>query len=160
MSGKLKEKIKQTTDFADASEEAMLNLLTAADAVRAVIDRLCAAHNITAGQYNVLRILRGAGCNGHPRCEIAARMLERAPDITRLLDRLEKQELVWRACSIEDRRHSIARVSDKGLRLLDQMEAEVSRMRHEFAEKLSPVECVALIGICEKIYGEFDQASD
>ena len=90
MSNALKAKIKQRADFASPVVEGVLNVMVAADTIRTQMDRVFAAHGITQGQYNVLRILRGAGRAGHARCEIAGRMLEHAPDITRLVDRLEK----------------------------------------------------------------------
>ena len=152
MSSALKRRIKQTADFESPAVEAMLNLLVAADHVRAAIERVAAKFGITHSQYNVLRILRGAGTEGLPRCEIAARMLERAPDVTRLLDRLEKQELVLRERSAEDKRHSLARISVKGLQMLEEIEPEIAAETDLFGERLSFAECVALTSICEKIY--------
>src|ERR1041385_1053078 len=105
MSEILNRRIKQKSGFGSPVNEGILNLLIAADYVRTQQEKLCAAHGITAGQYNVLRILRGAGSEGHPRCEIAGRMVERAPDVTRLVDKLEKEGLVVRERSAEDRRH-------------------------------------------------------
>jgi DNA-binding MarR family transcriptional regulator len=154
MSNALKAKIKQRTDFDNPAGEAMLNLMAAADVFRAQMDRLFAAYEITSGQYNVLRILRGAGCEGHSRCEIAARMVERAPDITRLVDRLEKQELVFRERSDEDRRQSITRVSEKGLELLDRIEPDLSEFINKIAKKMSATEWIALTSLCEKVYTE------
>lgn len=154
MSDALKVKIKQRTDFNNPASEAVLNLMAAADAIRRQMDRFLATYEITMGQYNVLRILRGAGCDGHPRCEIAARMVERAPDITRLLDRLEKQKLVIRDRSDEDRRQSVARISQKGLDLLDQIEPELSEFNKRISQKLSLPEWIALTSLCEKIYAE------
>src|SRR5258706_15819589 len=90
------------------SEEALLNLLVAAGLVRARLDRACARFGMTNRQYNVLRILRGALPGGHPRHEIAVRMIERAPDVTRLIDRLQARGLVERARTARDRRQAIA----------------------------------------------------
>lgn len=152
MSNALKAKIKQRTDFDNPAGEAILNLMVAADTVRAQMDRFFAAYEITSGQYNVLRILRGAGCDGHPRCEIAARMVERAPDITRLVDRLEKQKLVIRDRSDEDRRQSVTRITEKGLDLLDRIEPEMSEFIGQTAQKMSVAEWIALTSLCEKVY--------
>lgn len=74
MSSALKAKIKQQSDFSSPVVEGILNLIVATDAIRTKIDRVFAAHGVTQGQYNVLRILRGAGPDGHPRHEIANRM--------------------------------------------------------------------------------------
>jgi len=122
----LKRRIKQTADFANPAQEAMLNLIVAADYVSVRLERACAEFGITRPQYNVLRILRGAHPGGHPRAEISARLLANAPDVTRLVDRLQAQGLVERDRVEEDRRLSVARITRKGLRLLDQMQHVVN----------------------------------
>ena len=160
MSNALKAKIKQRTDFDNPASEAVLNLMVAADIVKGELERIFAAHEITSGQYNVLRILRGAGCDGHPRCEIAARMIERAPDITRIVDRLENQKLVIRDRSDQDRRQSVARISQKGLELLDRIEPDLIKVNLQIAKKLSVAEWIALTSICEKIYAEHTEQTD
>ncbi len=160
MSNALKAKIKQRTDFDNPASEAVLNLMVAADIVKGELERIFAAHEITSGQYNVLRILRGAGCDGHPRCEIAARMIERAPDITRIVDRLENQKLVIRDRSDEDRRQSVARISQKGLEVLDRIEPDLIKVNLQIAKKLSVAEWIALTSICEKIYAEQTEQTD
>lgn len=152
MSENLKQRIKQSADFESPAVEAMLNLMVAADYLRSRINRICSEFGITNGQYNVLRILRGAGAEGHARCEIAARMLERAPDITRIVDRLEKQNLVMRDRSEEDRRQSVTRISEKGLELLAQIDPLMADGDRFLTYKLSLPECIALTSICEKIY--------
>lgn len=154
MTDKLKQRIKQTADFESPANEALLNLMVAADVVRKRVDRICARFGVTIGQYNVLRILRGVHPEGHPRCEISARMLEDAPDVTRLVDRLEKQKLVERDRSDEDRRHSLARITEKGLRLLDEMEQPMTEENELFANRLSDAESRKLTNICEKIYSD------
>jgi len=159
MSNALKAKIKQQVDFENPGIEAMLNLMVAADTVRTMSNRVLAVHEITGGQYNVLRILRGAGDAGHPRCEIAVRMIERAPDITRIIDRLEKQDLVIRDRADEDRRLSVTRISRKGLDLLERIEPELVKANHQFAKKLSAAEWIALTSLCEKIYAEQNETS-
>ena len=153
MSSALKAKIKQRADFDSPSSEAMLNLMVASDTLRKQMDRLFAGYEITSAQYNVLRILRGAESeDGHPRCEIAARMIERAPDLTRIIDRLEKQDLVERDRTVEDRRLSLTKISRKGLELLDRIEPELIKVNLQIAKKLSAAEWIALTTLCEKIY--------
>lgn len=154
MSDVLKKRIKQSSDFESPVNKAILNLMVATDYVRVISERICAEFNITPGQYNVLRILRGAGYAGHPRYEITERMVERAPDVTRLIDRLEKQDLVVRDCCSEDKRRSITRITGKGLKLLDEMQPKVDEMTADLSEKVSLPEWIALSGICEKIYKE------
>lgn len=150
----LKRRIKQTADFASPTEEAMLNLMVAADYVRARLDRVCAEFGVTHGQYNVLRILRGVHPEGHPRCEIVARMLEKAPDVTRLVDRLEAQGLVTRDRSEADRRLSVTRITPKGLELLGRMETPMAEINRHFGELVSRRDCRELSRICEGVYGE------
>ncbi len=149
----MKKRIKQER-FESAAQEALLNLLVVADFLHEKLDRVCAKHGITHGQYNVLRILRGVYPNGHPRCEISARLLERAPDVTRLVDRLEKEEFVQRDRSTEDRRLSITRITKKGIKLIDKMTPEIEEMSKSFSSKLSKQEMKTLSEICEAIYDE------
>ena len=134
--------------------EAVFNLVVAADHVRATTDKVCEAFGISASQYNVLRILRGVHPGGHPRCEIARRMLERAPDITRLIDRLEAQGLVERDRSQSDRRLSISRITQKGLALLTRMNPRIRDLNIYFSERISRRDRRELSRICEGIYGE------
>jgi DNA-binding MarR family transcriptional regulator len=148
----LKKRIKQER-FESAAQEAFLNLLIVADHLREKLDRVCAKHGITHGQYNVLRILRGVYPGGHPRCEISARLLERAPDVTRMVDRLEKEGLVERDRSTQDRRLSITRITKKGLRLVDRMSPQIGSMNEVF-RKFSKEELKVVSEICEKIYDE------
>ncbi len=150
----LKKRIKQTADFESPVEEALLNLMVAADHARGRLERACAGFGITPGQYNVLRILRGVHPSGHPRCEIAARLIEKAPDVTRLVNRLEAQGLVERDRSEEDRRLSLTRITKKGLRLLDAMNTAMEQANRYFSERISRQDCRELTRICEGIYTE------
>jgi DNA-binding MarR family transcriptional regulator len=152
----LKRRIRQEAGFASPSQEAMLNLMVAADHLRSLLDRVCEEFGITHGQYNVLRILSGVHPEGHPRCEIAARMLEKAPDVTRLVDRLEAQGLVERARSEADRRLSITRITGKGLALLEEMRPALEGVDRYFAERVSRRDARELSRICEGLYGEDD----
>ena len=154
MSEILKKRMKQTADFVSPVDEAAFNLMIAADYVQTKIDRFCAEFGITRGQYNVLRILRGAGAEGLARWDIAERMLERAPDVTRIIDRLEKQNLVLRERSSEDKRQSITQISEKGLELLIEIQPKVDETRDFLSKLLSLPEWIALSSLCEKIYDE------
>lgn len=95
-----------------------LKLMKASDLIQGAAQALFKQHDLSAPQYNVLRILRGAGVSGLNCHEISARMITRVPDITRLLDRLEDKDLVTRRRSTEDRRVVMANVTDQGLALL------------------------------------------
>src|SRR5271166_4927192 len=114
----LSRRLKQT-EFSSPGQEALLSVLVAAASLNEGMDRVFISHKITRAQYNVLRILRGIYPQGHPRCEIACRMIDRAPDITRLLDRLETRRLVRRTRGSEDQRQTVTYITAKGLKLLD-----------------------------------------
>jgi DNA-binding MarR family transcriptional regulator len=90
-------------------------------------ERMLKPHGITGTQYNVLRILRGAGPGGLCRNDVRDRMLTRMPDVTRLLDRMEESGLIDRTRETSDRRMVMTRITANGLRLLDELEDVVVR---------------------------------
>src|SRR6187549_2673367 len=98
----LKKWLKMTKEL-ELREEVDLNLRVAVTLLDERFDKIISPFKITPAQYNVLRILKGVYPEGHARCEIAIRMIERASDITRIIDRLEKQNLVVRDRTNEDR---------------------------------------------------------
>jgi DNA-binding MarR family transcriptional regulator len=153
MGDALKKRVQQES-FESPMQEALLNLLVTADYLREQMDRACAELDITPAQYNVLRILRGVYPEGHPRCDIARRMIERAPDVTRLVDRLEKRGLVERDRSAADRRLSLTRITPAGLELLDRLAPRLAALESHLAERLSLRDRRELSRICEGIYGE------
>ncbi|MBC7798139.1 MAG: MarR family transcriptional regulator [Pyrinomonadaceae bacterium] len=130
----------------------MLNLMVAADQVRYRLNNFCQTFGITSTQYNVLRILRGVYPSGHSRNEIALRMLERAPDVTRLLDRLEKTDFLQRDRSEKDKRFTVNKITDKGLDLLGEMDSYIEQTENFIGSEITQEECVKLSSICEKIY--------
>lgn len=148
----MKRRIKQER-FESAAQEAFLNMLIVADHLREKLDKVCSKYGITHGQYNVLRILRGVYPEGHPRCEISARLLERAPDVTRMVDRLEKEGYVERTRSVKDRRLSLTRITKKGLKLIDKLTPEIETMNSIFG-KFTKQELRVVSEICERIYDE------
>lgn len=140
------------SSFESCEQEAMLNLFVSANHLRRHLNTLLARFGITLTQYNVLRILKGVHPDGHPRCDIIARMLEPAPDVTRLLDRLEKHRLVERTGSRGDGRMSLARITPKGIRLLKEVHPQMNRFQEQAFGTLSEQECLELSKLCEKIY--------
>jgi DNA-binding MarR family transcriptional regulator len=149
----LRQRIQQER-FESPAHEAYLNVLVAADHLRSRFERVCSQYGISSSQYNVLRILRGIHPEGHSRCEIVRRMVERAPDVTRLIDRLEKRGLVERDRSERDRRLSISRITAAGLELLARIDPITEQMSQRFTEHLSERDCLELSRICECIYME------
>ncbi len=107
-----------------AEEAAFLELLRTCDLLSRGPAQVLKVEDLSATQYNVLRILRGAP-EGLPCGEIASRMITRDPDITRLLDRLEKRELISRCRETKDRRMVMARITPEGLKLLARLDAPV-----------------------------------
>ena len=157
MTEALSRRIKQP-EFSSPAQEALLSVMVAAAALNERMDRVCAGHKITRAQYNVLRILRGVYPGGHPRCEIACRMVDRAPDITRLLDRLEARKLVKRARGSEDRRKTVTLITAKGLKLLDAMQSTVDADLASILRRLSEEDCRELSRLCGLIFDSADSA--
>src|SRR5487761_592966 len=102
---------------ASSEEAAFLELLRTTDMLSRGLVRVLKPEKLSATQYNVLRILRGTP-QGLPCGEIAARMITRDPDVTRLLDRLEKRGLISRCRATKDRRTVMTRITREGLKLL------------------------------------------
>jgi DNA-binding MarR family transcriptional regulator len=105
-------------------EVAFLDLLRTTDMLSRGLVKVLKTEDLSSTQYNVLRILRGAP-DGLPCGEIASRMITRDPDVTRLLDRLEKRELIARSREAKDRRTVMARITREGLRLLARLDEPV-----------------------------------
>lgn len=149
----LKRRLKQKR-FQSPAHEATLNLMVAGAHVAGMIDAACSEFGISHQQYNILRILRGVHPEGYPCGEIGVRMLDRAPDITRRLDGLEKGGYVGRDRLPEDRRVVITRITDKGLALLEAMEPRIKGVHEAFKKRLSNAECLEMSRLCEKLYDE------
>ena len=121
------EEIQQTKPFRSRSQEAYLALLRTADDSKRYISRVLDSAGVTLQQYNVLRILRGAGKLGLCRHEVRDRMVTPVPDVTRLLDRLEDKGLVARERDGIDRRLVTARITEDGLTLLEKLDRPLAR---------------------------------
>jgi DNA-binding MarR family transcriptional regulator len=125
MTSDLRTELKQTRPFRSAREEAWLSIQRTAAVFEHAAETWLKPSGITATQYNVLRILRGAGATGLCRSEIRERMVRRVPDVTRLLDRLEEQGLIGRARGGTDRRYVTTRVTRAGLKVLADLDPAV-----------------------------------
>jgi DNA-binding MarR family transcriptional regulator len=112
-------------------ETVFQQILRTAEALLGPEVALLRAADLTFAQYNVLRILRGAGAGGLPCGEIAARMVNRDPDITRLLDRLEARGLVRRSRDARDRRVVVADITPTGLAVLKPLDGPVTRVHRD-----------------------------
>lgn len=128
MTGRLQREIQQRKPFPSLEEEAFLNLLRTANALSQGMATLLKPAELTPTQYNVLRILRGAGREGLPSGEVGERMVTRDPDVTRLLDRLEKRGLVKRWRDEADRRVVRAGITRAGLEVIAPLDEPVEQI--------------------------------
>ena len=153
---RLQRELRQRKPFSSPEQEAGLALLRTADLVRRRVARVVEPHGITVQQYNVLRILRGAGEAGIATLEIARRMIEQTPGITRLLDRLEAKHLVRRERCPKDRRRMLCWISPAGLKLLAQMDAPVARADGQTLHGLGKSKLGQLIALLDAVRGEVE----
>ena len=119
------DELKQTRPFATSEEEAIVSVLRSAAVIRRVLGQLIDPFGISPAQYNVLRILRGAGPEGLPTLAVRDRLVEEAPGITRLIDKLESATLVRRDRTGKDRRTVRCHITTAGLALLAKADAHV-----------------------------------
>ncbi|MDQ3697526.1 MAG: MarR family transcriptional regulator [Gemmatimonadota bacterium] len=126
-------------------------LYRAADGVRTFMETVIEPYGITGQQYNVLRILRGAEADGLPTLTIAERMLERAPGITRMIDRLETKGLVVRERRPDDRRCVYCRITGKGLELLKRLDRPVEEADRAVFAALAPRELGHLMTLLARV---------
>lgn len=149
----LSQRIKQKK-FESPYHEAGLNLLVASNFVKKNLEKTFKKYGLTRGQFNILRILNGVYPDGYPRYEIISRMLEPSPDVTRIIDNLEKKGYVVRYRPACDQRQSSTKIIQKGQELLSKMNKEVSAKDKEIlAKNLTESECLELSRLLEKIYG-------
>lgn len=121
----LRDELKMSKPFKSVEEEAILSIARTAAVIEHSGAEALKPFNLTITQYNVLRILRGAGGNGLCRNEVGERLVTKVPDVTRLLDRMEAAGLIIRHRGSEDRRFVATRITDKGLELLDKIDREL-----------------------------------
>ncbi|MFH1277994.1 MAG: MarR family transcriptional regulator [Candidatus Eisenbacteria bacterium] len=143
--------IVQTKPFASVAEEAIVSLFLTVDRVREVAHGPLGAHGLSGEQYNVLRILRGAGSEGLPTYHVVGRMVARAPNITRLTDKLQEKGLLRRIRSREDRRVTRLVVTDEGLRVLAELDEAIDRSTRRAMEGLAPHEIERFLDLLEKV---------
>jgi len=148
---KLQHEIKQTKPFQSPQQEAVLALLRTTDLVRRRLAKAIEPRNLSLEQYNVLRILRGAGGTGMATLEVSSRMIEQAPAITRLLDKLEGKKLVRRVRCPKDRRQVLCWITEAGLHLLAEMDDDMALAGKEPFARLSAAEVENLIKILDRI---------
>src|SRR5262245_6759521 len=149
----LLDRLKQGRPFSGPVEESLINLLLASAWLEERIGGALEPVGVSHGQYNVLRILRGAHPDGHPRCAIAATRIVRRPGVTLLVDRLVRGGLVSRGRGQQaDRRQSVARVTPKGLALLKRADQALQAVREEVGARIGARRSAELSRLCEALW--------
>jgi DNA-binding MarR family transcriptional regulator len=151
MSPTLQEDLRQTRPFSSLQQEAYLSVVRTTSALTDRVEELLKPYGISATQYNVLRILRGAGEGGLCRNELRDRMLTRMPDMTRLLDRMEDAGLVKRSREQEDRRMVLTQITPRGKELLSGLDRPMSDLHREQLARLSDEQLRSLIDLLTAI---------
>ena len=145
MARALNQEIRQAKPFASLEEEAFLALQRTASLLLQALGRSLKGHDLTPAQYNALRILRGAGEEALTCGEIGERLVSPGPDVTRLLDRLEQRGLVTRLRDAEDRRIVRAQITQRGARLLAELDEPVEQALAELLGHLGPKRLQSLV---------------
>jgi DNA-binding MarR family transcriptional regulator len=154
-SSTLQDEIKQTRPFRSSAEEVVVSVLRTAAVMQRHLAQVVESHGITIQQYNVLRILRGAGDAGLPTLAIRDRMVEEAAGITRLLDKLETAGHVVRERSTPDRRQVLCHITPKGINLIAALDAPMDAANRRAGSLLNDAErgqLVELLGAIRAAY--------
>jgi DNA-binding MarR family transcriptional regulator len=157
VTGRLQKEIKQTRPFASVEEEALLGLLRTADGLARRGAEVLKPSGLSITQYNVLRILRGAGEAGLACGEIGERMITRDPDITRLLDRMEARGLLVRARSTSDRRVVTTRITPAGLALLKKLDGVMAEETRRLMQSLGATRLRTLVRMLDALREGFHE---
>lgn len=150
-SSAVQQEIRQSRPFRSRSQEGVIALLRTAELVRRFLTAAVAPVGLTLQQYNVLRILRGAGPPGLPTLDVASRMIEHAPGITRMMDRLEAQGWVTRERCPTDRREVHCRITPAGLGLLERLDPTVDETDRLAMGSLDDRALQRLIGMLDAV---------
>lgn len=151
ISSRIVSEIKQSKPFPTTEQEAVVALMKTCDHIRRIQCGVFAPCDLTEQQFNVLRILRGAGNEGLPTLTVADRLIEHTPGITRLIDRLEAKQLVRRERPEQDRRQVYCFITKTGLDLLASLDPEVEIGARRIMKHLNKTDMQNLLAILEKI---------
>ena len=157
---RLQRELQQNRPFRSSAHEAVLALFRTTDVLRRFFAERLQAYDVTLQQYNVLRILRGAGADGLPTLAIGERMVEQTPGITRLLDRLERRGWIVRVRSERDRRQVIGQLTRAGERLLAAMDDDVDEADAASLSALSEAQRRQLIRLLEEVRATHEPRSE
>jgi DNA-binding MarR family transcriptional regulator len=145
--------------FDSAEQEAFLNLWRTYDCLKAVEDELFSQYQLSAQQYNALRLLRSAHPNSLQTLALGRRLISRCPDTTRMLDRLEQRGLVERGRRSENRRVVDVRITSEGLSLLDAMQEEVRQMHQRQLGHLTSTQLLNLTRLLKQLRKPHEDSS-
>jgi MarR family transcriptional regulator, organic hydroperoxide resistance regulator len=151
---RLQEELQQTKPFASARQEALVAVMKTADVVRRQIADLLEPQGVTPQQYNVLRILRGAGPEGLPTLSIGQRLIEQTPGVTRLVDRMEARGWVSRRRCTKDRRVVYACLTESGQVLLAALDPLLQNHEKNSTPLLADDDLVTLIELLDRLRAE------
>jgi DNA-binding MarR family transcriptional regulator len=143
--------LQQTKPFQYVEEEAFVNIHRTSDVLMQALIALLRPYGLSPTQYNVLRILRGAGSAGVTCKDIATRMISPDPDITRLLDRLERRNLVTRTRAKEDRRFVSISITEEGLALLREIDDPLRNLQLDLFRHMDPERVRELVSLLEMV---------
>ena len=146
----LQDEIRQAAPFHSTGAEVAVGILRTAALLERHYNQIVTKRGITIQQYNVLRILRGAGSRGMPTLVIRDRMIHEAPGITRLLDKLETSGLARRERCSPDRRQVLCYITDAGLAVLDRLDADMREADNVAVGNLTEEEQQALLKLLER----------
>lgn len=147
----VQQEIQQTRPFRSRAQEASIALMRTASVVSRRYARLVEPHGVSLAQYNVLRILRGAGPDGLPTLAIRDRMIDEGSTVTRLLDKLEQAELVTRDRSRPDRRQVLCRITPRGQELLADLDPAMDATDTEVMSVLDDDQLAGLIELLASV---------
>jgi DNA-binding MarR family transcriptional regulator len=151
MTEQLRQEIKQGRPFTCLEQEAHISLGRTWSMLDHALSEELKPHGITPTQYNVLRILRGAGEAGLCRNEVMQRMITQVPDATRLLDRMESAGLIKRERDSEDRRYVTTRITDQGRQLVNTLDEPIERLHRQHFGELSEGDLRELIQLLGRL---------
>jgi DNA-binding MarR family transcriptional regulator len=140
----LQTELHKQRPFDSPQQEAYLNLVRTHSVLAGAFDRFFKVHGLSQATYNVLRILRGAGDDGRMCHEVAQHLVAQVPDVTRLIDRLEKGGLATRQRSSDDRRVVRVRITRQGLALLAKLDRPLLDLHAQQMAGLSEAELAEL----------------
>lgn len=146
---KLEDEISQKS-FKSEAQKLLINLSFTEAWVQGQVKKHFAAFGLTSQQFNVLRILRGQKGKAIPVLEIRSRMVDRMSDASRIVDRLEKKELVCRSRCTEDGRRMLIDITDKGLKILADLDQK-TQVLHDICSNLNKKEQVLLNNLLDKL---------